>query len=49
LASGSLLGKLGDRPQSAAALTRHLARSTGSEWSLRARNYLMSVSAGYSE
>jgi hypothetical protein len=48
LARGSLLGELGDRPQSADALTRYLARSTGSEWALRARNYLLHVAAGRS-
>jgi hypothetical protein len=49
LARGSLLGELGDRPQSAEVLSQYLARSTGSEWALRGRNYLLHAAAGYSD
>jgi hypothetical protein len=49
LARGSLLGELGDRPQSAEALSSYLARSSGSAWALRGRNYLLYAAAGYSD
>jgi len=49
LARGSLLGELGANPQSAEALSGYLARPTGSAWTLRARNYLLSVAAGQSD
>ena len=41
LARGSLLAELGMMPESAAALSRHLARPSSLEWNLRARNYLL--------
>jgi hypothetical protein len=41
LVRGTLLGQLGDGPRSAQALTEHLRRSSGSEWQLRARDYLL--------
>lgn len=48
LARGSLLADLGDGQHGAAALSGHLARSSGSEWALRARNYLLYAAAGRS-
>jgi hypothetical protein len=41
LARGSLLAELGAMPQSAQALSRYLSFSSGAEWNLRARNYLL--------
>lgn len=41
LARGSLLGELGRMPESASALSDYLGRSSGKEWNLRARNYLL--------
>jgi hypothetical protein len=46
LARGSLLGELGMTSPSAQALTAHLARGTGAEWTLRARNYLLHAARG---
>jgi hypothetical protein len=46
LARGSLLAQLGAGPQSAEALGGYLARPSGTEWALRARNYLLHVAAG---
>ena len=41
LARGSLLAELGALPDSARALSGHLARPSSLEWNLRARNYLL--------
>lgn len=41
LARGSLLGQLGQLPQSAQSLSQHLARPAGARFNLRARNYLI--------
>ena len=46
LARGSLLAELGMMPESARALSEHLARPTSSEWNLRARNYLLFAASG---
>jgi hypothetical protein len=43
LARGTLLGTLGLDEQSSEALGAHLTRPAGSEWTLRARNYLLAV------
>jgi hypothetical protein len=43
LARGTLLGALGLDEQSSEALGEHLTRRAGSEWTLRARNYLLAV------
>lgn len=40
-ARGSLLGQLGQMPQSAQALSQHLSRPSGAELNLRARNHLI--------
>jgi hypothetical protein len=40
-ARGSLLGQLGQLPQSAQALSQHLSRPAGAAFNLRARNYLI--------
>jgi hypothetical protein len=45
LARGSLLGALGMNSESAAALGEHLEGGPSRVWSLRARNYLLSVAA----
>jgi hypothetical protein len=45
LARGALLGALGMAEPSALALSNHLGQSTGSVWTLRARNYLLAVAA----
>jgi hypothetical protein len=41
LARGSLLAEMGASGQSAQALSLYLGRSSGAEWNLRARNYLI--------
>lgn len=41
LARGTLLGQLGAAPESAQALSQHLAKSQNDQWTLRARNYLI--------
>ena len=41
LVRGSLLAEMGGAAQSAQALSTYLARSSGAEWNLRARNYLI--------
>jgi hypothetical protein len=46
LARGSLLGELGLMPESAHALSEHLARPPSHEWNLRARNYLLFAASG---
>jgi hypothetical protein len=46
LARGSLLGELSMMPESAQALSQHLARPSSDEWSLRARNYLLFAANG---
>lgn len=46
LARGSLLGELGVRGESAQALSGQLARPGGSQWNLRARNYLLHAASG---
>jgi hypothetical protein len=48
LARGSLLAQLGRMPESASALSDYLGRSGGTEWNLRARNYLL-YAAGQSK
>lgn len=45
LARGALLGAQGASEASADALGEHLGRSSGTEWTLRARNYLLAVTA----
>jgi hypothetical protein len=45
LARGALLAALGMAEPSVEALSTHLGRSTGSVWTLRARNYLLAVAA----
>jgi hypothetical protein len=47
LARGSLLAELGMMPESARALSEHLARPRASEWNLRARNYLLFAASGH--
>jgi hypothetical protein len=47
LARGSLFGELGLMPESARALTEHLARPRSHEWNLRARNYLLFAASGH--
>jgi hypothetical protein len=42
-ARGSLLGRLGQSPRSAQALSQHLSRESGAAFNLRARNYLISA------
>jgi hypothetical protein len=49
LVRGALLGELGDGPASARSLTEHLRRSSGADWQLRARNYLLFVAAELGE
>ncbi len=46
LARGSLLGELSMMPESAQALSSHLARPPNTEWNLRARNYLLFAANG---
>jgi hypothetical protein len=46
LARGTLLGQLGAAPESAQALSRHLAKSQNERWTLRARNYLIFAAQG---
>jgi hypothetical protein len=46
LARGSLLGELGQMPESAQALGQYLAESGRSSWNLRARNYLLYAARG---
>ena len=46
LARGSLLGELSLMPESAQALSSHLARPSSAEWNLRARNYLLFAANG---
>jgi hypothetical protein len=46
LARGSLFAELGMMPQSAQALSRHLARPGSASWNLRARNYLLYAARG---
>lgn len=46
LARGSLLAELGMMPESARALSEHLARPRANEWNLRARNYLLFAASG---
>jgi nucleotide-binding universal stress UspA family protein len=46
LARGSLLGELSLMPQSAQALSLHLARPGSAQWNLRARNYLLFAADG---
>lgn len=47
LARGSLFGELGMMPESARALSEHLARPRSHEWNLRARNYLLFAASGH--
>lgn len=47
LARGSLLGELGMMPESARALSDHLARPPSRDWNLRARNYLLFAASGH--
>jgi hypothetical protein len=49
LVRGALLGELGDGPASARSLTEHLRRSSGAEWQLRARDYLLFVATELGE
>lgn len=46
LARGTLLARLGRRPEAAQALTGFLNRPAGGDWALRARNYLLHAADG---
>ena len=49
LARGAILGAQGASESSAEALGNHLGSSSGAEWTLRARNYLLAVAGAEQE